>query len=159
MSEVFSGSAQKVQKALAEKGLNCAVVQLSNTARSAQDAASAIGCKAEQIVKSLVFRGRNTNSPVLVLASGPNRVNEKTVEQFLAEPLDKGNAEFVRAKKGYAIGGIPPIGHIEPLKTFIDEDLFQYDELWAAAGTPYAVFKIKADELAQITKGDRISIK
>jgi prolyl-tRNA editing enzyme YbaK/EbsC (Cys-tRNA(Pro) deacylase) len=159
MPEVLSSSAQQVQNALAEKGMNCKVVQLADTARSAQDAANAIGCKVEQIVKSLVFRTRNTNSPVLVLASGSNRVNEKTVEQHLGEPLDKPNADFVRAKTGYAIGGIPPIGHTEPLKTFIDEDLFQYEELWAAGGTPHAVFKVKADELEQMTEGTRISIK
>jgi len=159
MPDVLSSSAQKVQKALAENGLKCEVMELPNTTRSAQDAANAIGCKVEQIVKSLVFRGRNTNNPVLILASGPNRVNEKKVEQFLSEPLDKANADFVRERTGYAIGGIPPVGHIEPLKTFIDEDLFQYEEIWAAGGTPNAVFKITANELEQITKGHRISIK
>src|SRR5262249_8829538 len=123
MSEILSASAKKVQQALEEKGLNCEVRELPSTTRTAQDAASTIGCKVEQIVKSLVFRGKETSKPILVLASGPNRVNEAKVAQLLSEPLARADADFVRAKTGYAIGGVPPVGHAETIETFIDEDL------------------------------------
>lgn len=156
---MLSASAKKVQRALEEKGLNCEVRELPSTTRTAQDAASTIGCKVEQIVKSLVFKGKETSKPILVLASGPNRVNEAKVAQLLSEPLARADADFVRAKTGYAIGGVPPVGHAETIETFIDEDLYKYGEIWAAGGTPNAVFKITAKDLEKITGAIKICVK
>ena len=159
MSEKMSSSAQKVQEALKVHGVACQVIEMKQTTRTAQDAADAVGCQVGQIAKSLVFTGRKSNQPVLVIASGPNRVNEKTIRQHIGEPLSMAKADFVREHTGFAIGGVPPIGHRNPLKTFIDEDLLQFEEIWAAAGTPHAVFKLTPDELKKITDGKVISVK
>jgi prolyl-tRNA editing enzyme YbaK/EbsC (Cys-tRNA(Pro) deacylase) len=159
MSHKLSTSAQKVQDALNACGLICQIVELPDSTRSAQDAAQAIGCQIGQIVKSLVFRGKQTQKPILVLASGSNRVNEKKLKKLVSEPVKKADADFVREKTGFAIGGVPPVGHREQLETFLDEDLLQYEEIWAAAGTPHAVFKLTPSELRKITEGRVISVK
>ncbi len=159
MSEKLKSSAQRVQEALQGYDLNCEVVQMQDTTRSAGDAARAVGCEVGQIVKSLVFEGKQSHQPVLVVTSGANRVNEKTIGQKLVEPIKMANPEFVREMTGFAIGGVPPVGHRHTLKIFIDEDLLQYDEIWAAAGTPHAVFKLTPDELKKITNGEVISVK
>jgi prolyl-tRNA editing enzyme YbaK/EbsC (Cys-tRNA(Pro) deacylase) len=159
MSEKLSSSAQKVQEALKDHGVACQVVEMKETTRSAQEAADAVGCRVGQIAKSLIFTGKQTKQPILVIASGPNRVNEKAIRQYTAEPLTMAKADFVREHTGFAIGGVPPTGHLNPLRTFIDKDLMKFDEIWAAAGTPNAVFKLTPDELQKITAGEVISIK
>lgn len=158
MSEPLSESAQKVQDALNRHGMTCQVMELPGSTRTAQEAAQAIGCRVEQIAKSLVFQGKTTNRPVLVVASGVNRVNEKKLRDLLSEPVKKADAEFVREHTGFAIGGVPPAGLSKPLETFIDEDLFKYEEIWAAAGTPHAVFKLTAADLLRITQGKVVKI-
>jgi prolyl-tRNA editing enzyme YbaK/EbsC (Cys-tRNA(Pro) deacylase) len=159
MGNQLSSSAQKVQAALAERGLACEVVELPESTRSAQEAANAIGCQVEQIVKSLVFRSRNSGHPVLVLASGPNRVNEVRLAELNGEPVARADAGYVREHTGFTIGGVPPLGHTERLRTFIDEDLLRYDELWAAAGTPHAVFRLTPTELLSLAEGQVVGIK
>jgi Cys-tRNA(Pro) deacylase len=159
MSEKLKLSAQRVQEALHGHGLTCEVVQMQDTTRSAEDAARAVGCEVGQIVKSLIFEGTQSHQPVLVVTSGANRANEKTIGQNLAESIKMADPEFVREMTGFAIGGVPPVGHRHPLKIFIDEDLLQYEEIWAAAGTPHAVFKLTPDELKIITNGTVISVK
>ena len=159
MAEKMSASAQKVQEALKVHGVACQVIEMQQTTRTAQDAADAVGCQVGQIAKSLVFIGKKSNQPVLVIASGPNRVNEKTIRQHIGERLSMAKADFVREHTGFAIGGVPPLGHLNPLKTFIDEDLLQFEAIWAAAGTPNAVFKLTPDELKKITEGQVISVK
>lgn len=152
-------SAQSVQDALAKKGLTCKVLELSDSTRTAQDAATAIGCEVGQIVKSLIFKTKETHRPVLILASGPNRVNEKVIESFVREKIVKADADFTREITGFAIGGIPPIGHRELIELiFIDEDLLNFEEIWAAAGTPNAVFNLKGKDLLEMTNGKVISI-
>jgi prolyl-tRNA editing enzyme YbaK/EbsC (Cys-tRNA(Pro) deacylase) len=158
MSQQLSSSAQKVQDALQAIGLSLQVVELPDSTRTAVEAAQAIGCQVGQIVKSLVFKGKRSDRPILVIASGSNRVNEKTVEALISEPLGKADADFVRQRTGFVIGGVPPLGHSEALETFIDEDLFQYEEIWAAAGTPHAVFRLKPDDLPRMTNGNVIKI-
>lgn len=157
-NENLSKSAQSVQDALAKKGLPLKVVEFPASTRTAQDAANAIGCQVAQIVKSLIFRTQQTKRPILVLASGINRVNEKTIENHVGEKIEKADADFARLTTGFAIGGIPPVGHTQTIETFIDEDLLTLDELWAAAGTPNAVFGLKANELQPLTSGKIISI-
>lgn len=158
MSEPLSENAQKVQDALNRHGVNCEVLELPGSTRTSQEAAQAIGCRVEQIAKSLVFQGKTTKRPVLVVASGANRVNEKKLRDLLSEPVKKADADFVREHTGFAIGGVPPAGFSKPLEIFIDQDLFKYEEIWAAAGTPHAVFKLTAPDLVKITQGRVVSI-
>lgn len=159
MPEELSPNARKIQDVLAGLGLSCQVVELPASTRTAQEAAQAIGCRVEQIVKSLVFRGRETNRPILVMTGGGNRVNETRLAALSGEPVQKADADFVRAKTGYAIGGVPPVGHVETPVTFIDEDLLAHGEIWAAAGTPNAVFKLTPADLRRITGGRVAGIK
>jgi prolyl-tRNA editing enzyme YbaK/EbsC (Cys-tRNA(Pro) deacylase) len=155
----LSSSARKVQDALDAFGMQLQVVELPASTRSAVEAAQAVGCRVEQIAKSLIFRTKLTGRPVLVIASGPNRVNEKKIGELLGEPVGKADADFVRQRTGFAIGGVPPVGFAEPLVTFIDEDLLNPAEIWAAAGTPNAVFLLKPADLVKITSGRVIDIK
>ncbi|MGH8003479.1 MAG: YbaK/EbsC family protein, partial [Limisphaerales bacterium] len=140
-------------------GLDNEIRELPATTRTAPEAATAIGCQAAQIAKSLVFKTRATGRGVLVIASGVNRVDEKKVAALLGEPIERADADFVREKTGFAIGGVPPVGHSERLETFIDEDLLQYGTIWAAAGTPNAVFQSTPSELVKITGGRTVSVK
>lgn len=159
MPEILSPSAQKVQNALAAQGLSLEVVELPGSTRTAVEAAQAIGCEVAQIVKSLIFKGKRSERPILVIASGINRVNEKGIEKLIGEPLGKADADFVRTHTGFVIGGVPPVGHLEHLETFIDQDLLQYQEIWAAAGTPHAVFRLTPQDLLKMTIGQVISVK
>jgi len=159
MSEQLSPGAGRVQEVLERLGVGSRVMEMSATTRSAQDAARAVGCQVGQIAKSLVFKGASSRKAILVVASGANRVNEKELSRLLGEPVVKADADFVRQATGFAIGGVPPVGHPQPLKVFIDEDLFQYADIWAAAGTPQAVFKLTAQELQKITGGLVICVK
>ena len=159
MNQKLTKSAQSVQDALAQKGLECAVIELSDSTRTAQDAASAIGCDVAQIVKSLVFKTKLSHQPILILASGSNRVNEKIIESHLTEKMTKADADFVREITGFAIGGIPPIGHKQAIELiFIDRDLLNFDSIWAAAGTPNAVFNLQSNDLLEMTNGKIIAI-
>jgi len=155
----LSASAQKVQAALQALGLTLDVVELPDSTRTAQEAAQAIGCTVGQIVKSLIFRTLHSNRPVLVEASGTNRVDEGKLAALLGEPVGKADADFVRQRTGFVIGGVPPVGHADALSTFIDQDLLQYGEVWAAAGTPHAVFKLTPAELVCMTNGQVAAIK
>lgn len=159
MAEKLKSSAQKVQEALKAHGLTCEVVQMPGTTRSAADAALAIGCTVGQIVKSIIFEGQQSHRPILVVTSGTNRVNEQAIERNVAESVKMARPDYVRRMTGFAIGGVPPVAHRHPLKTFVDEDLMQYGEIWAAAGTPHAVFKLTPQELKKITGGTVISVK
>ena len=159
MSEKLSSSAQKVQAALEAHGVACQVIEMKETTRSAKEAADAVGSQVGQIAKSLIFVGKQSNRPILVIASGPNRVNEKAISRLIGEPLKMAKADFVREHTGFAIGGVPPTGHLNPLRTFIDEDLLKFDDIWAAAGTPNAVFNLTPAELQKITNGEVISVK
>jgi len=158
MESSLSASAQKVQKALAALGMTLQVVEMPDTTRSAVEAAQAIGCEVGQIAKSLVFRTRETQQAVLVIASGPNRVNEKRIGELLGEAIEKADADFVRQKTGFAIGGVPPVGFAVVPKTFIDEALLLYAEIWAAAGTPHAVFRLTPANLVTMTGGQVTSV-
>lgn len=155
----LSSSAKKVQEALDQWGLPGRVVELPATTRTAAEAAQAVGCQVGQIAKSLLFKTKQTLRPVLVIASGRNRVNEKGLAHLLGEAIVKADADFVREQTGFVIGGVPPIGHKNEILTFVDEDLLQYEQIWAAAGTPFAVFHLTPAELTQIVPGRVINIK
>lgn len=160
MINSLAKSALSVQRALEKHGLQSTVLEYSESTRTAIDAAAAIGCDVGQIVKSLIFKTKDSHLPVLVLASGPNRVNERSIEAKMGEKIVKADAEFVREATGFAIGGIPPIGHKNDIKyIYIDEALLQFSEIWAAAGTPNSVFCIKTTDLLDLTDGEVISIQ
>lgn len=159
MSEKLSPSAQRVQNALEELGFSHRVVELSQTTRSAAEAAEAIGCTVGQIAKSLVFRGKRSGKPILVIASGVNRVDERRIGVLLSEPIERPDADFVRQRTGFTIGGVPPVGHSEPLETFIDEELMGYSEIWTAAGNPNAVFRLVPADLPKMTGGRLVCVK
>ncbi len=153
MPQPLSTSAQSVQDALARLGFANQVVEYAQITRSAAEAAQAIGCAAAQIAKSLVFKGTNSGAAILVIASGANRVSEKALAALAGEPVTRPDADFVREQTGFAIGGVPPVGHARPLTTYIDQDLLQFEVIWAAAGTPNAVFRLTPDELIRMTGG------
>ncbi len=146
-------SAQKVQDALAAAGFSNRVVELPDSTRSAAEAAAAVGCTVGQIAKSLVFRGVPSGRAVLVIASGAHRVEEGLLADALGEQIGKADAEFVREQTGFAIGGVPPVGHPRPLVTLVDEALLAHAEIWAAAGHPRAVFRLTPAELVAMTGG------
>ncbi len=160
MTPTLSPSAQKVQDALTARGFGAiTVVELPDSTRTSAEAAAAIGCTVAQIAKSVIFKGAESGNPILVIASGTNRVNTQTITALVGEAVEKPDAEFVREKTGFVIGGVPPVGHSQPVVTFIDEDLRIHESIWAAAGTPRAVFQLTPDNLEQMTGGRVISVK
>lgn len=152
-------SAQKVQNALTALGYGGQIVELEASTRTAVEAAQAVGCEVAQIVKSLVFMLEPAHTPVLALVSGTNRVHEKHLGRLLGGTLARPDAEYVREVSGFAIGGIPPVGHKTALKTYLDEDLLQYETVWAAAGTPNAVFPIPPQMLLKISGAEIVNVK
>jgi prolyl-tRNA editing enzyme YbaK/EbsC (Cys-tRNA(Pro) deacylase) len=142
-------SARRVQEALHALGLPADVRELDASTRTAPEAAAAVGCELGAIVKSLVFRGTDSGDPVLVLVAGDNRADEARIEAEVGEAVGRADADWVREVTGYAIGGIPPVGHPAPVRTLVDEDLLRFELVWAAAGTPRAVFPVAPAELAR----------
>ena len=155
----FGASVRRVEEALAAAGGGHKVIALEQSARTSAQAASAVGCQVDQIAKSLVFRGAQSQRAVLVIASGANRVDEGKVAALIAEPVGRADADFVRQRTGFAIGGVAPVAHAEPLTILIDEDLMRWPEIWAAAGHPNTVFKLTPDDLVRLTGGRVAPIK
>ena len=155
-------SAQRVQEALNRFGYTGQIMEMGESTRTAVEAAQAAGCEVGQIVKSLVFLLQTpenpAGSPVLVLVSGSNRVHEKRLGRQLGGTLARADADLVREASGFAIGGVPPVGHKTPLKTYIDTDLLQYNEIWAAGGTPHAIFPIAPQELVRLSGGEVVTV-
>jgi prolyl-tRNA editing enzyme YbaK/EbsC (Cys-tRNA(Pro) deacylase) len=156
--EPLSASAQKVQDAILAAGFGNQVIELASPVRTAADAAAAVGCDVSQIAKSLIFMTRQSRRPVLVITSGANRVNEKTVATLVGEPLSRATPGFVREHTGFAIGGVPPLGFSRPLETFVDLDLIALTEIWAAAGHPNALFKLTPEELLAMANGRVVTV-
>lgn len=152
-------SAQRVQDILTERGFANQIVELAESTRTSAEAAAAVGCEIAQIAKSLIFRGATTGKAILIIASGSNRVNEKAMAELVGEKLQRADADFVREQTGFVIGGVPPLGHVQMVETFIDADLWQYANIWAAAGHPNAVFPLTPDELAAMTGGKVVEVK
>lgn len=148
-------SARRVAQAAEAAGLAVAIVEMPDSTRTAEDAAAACGCTPAQIVKSLVFVGADSDTPYLLLVSGENRVDEAGMATLLGEGLTRPNGRTVRDITGFAIGGIPPLGHASALTTVIDERLLDFDTVWAAAGTPRCVFSVDPNALAAATNALR----
>jgi prolyl-tRNA editing enzyme YbaK/EbsC (Cys-tRNA(Pro) deacylase) len=153
------GSVARVRDALAKFGLAAEIKEFDASTRTSADAAAAIGCEVAQIAKSVLFRAKSDNRAVLVVASGTNRVDEKKLAVALNDGIGRADAEFVRGATGFAIGGVAPVGHTGPVTIFIDEDLRLYGEIWAAAGSPNAVFRLTPSDLERITNGRVIAVK
>jgi len=144
-------TALRTAQLLRDAGLASQVVEFEQPTRTSAEAASAIGCSVAEIAKSIVFRGKVSGLAVVVVASGDNRVSEKKVSAKVDEPLARADADFVRSATGYAIGGVAPIGHAQPVKLLLDEDLKRFSTVWAAGGTPYSVFPVAPEELRRLT--------
>jgi prolyl-tRNA editing enzyme YbaK/EbsC (Cys-tRNA(Pro) deacylase) len=151
-------SAQRVADAAKQLGLDTKIVTMADSTRTAEEAAAACGCEVGQIVKSLVFRGADSGVPYLLLVSGKNRVDEKKAAKLIGEGLARPDAAYVRGTTGFAIGGIPPFGHAQPLKTYMDADLLTYANVWTAAGTPHCVMQLKPQDLQAKTQAVTISV-
>jgi prolyl-tRNA editing enzyme YbaK/EbsC (Cys-tRNA(Pro) deacylase) len=158
MASKLSESSKRVQDFLSAKGFSFEVKELPGSARTAQEAADSVGCEVGRIAKSLVFREKESNLPVLVIASGSNRVDLAKIEKETGLKLGKADGTFVKERVGYAIGGVPPAGHNEPLETILDKDLRKYETVWAAAGTPFAVFQLNPSDLEPLTNGRWIDL-
>jgi prolyl-tRNA editing enzyme YbaK/EbsC (Cys-tRNA(Pro) deacylase) len=148
-AETLPRGARRVRTALLELGLPGEIHRLADSTRTAPEAAAAVGCELGAIVKSLVMRGVTSRAPVLALVSGDNRADVTLIEAAVDEPVERPDAQYVRDVTGYAIGGIPPVGHPDRVRTVMDEDLLRFETVWAAAGHPHAVFPIAPAELAK----------
>jgi len=153
------GSVRRFREELERRGYGHEITVLDRSARTVAEAAEALGCEVGQIAKSLVFRGEESGRPVLVVAEGSNRVSEKKVSALVGEPIGRADAAFVRERTGYAIGGVPPLGHTEPPVALVDEDLLRHPEVWAATGHPNAVFRLEPGELGGMTGGQIADVK
>ena len=156
---MLSKSAEKVQNALEKLDYAYEVIEAAESTRTAEEAAARVGCSVGQIVKSLIFRGKKSGKAILILTSGANRVDVKRIVAHTQEKIGRADPDFVRERTGFAIGGIPPLGHLHPIETYVDKDLLNFEEIWAAAGTPKAVFKMPASELEKMTGGKIIQVK
>lgn len=153
MENLYAKSTLKVKRALEVQGYDLLIKEMPSSTRTATEAAEAIGCGLGQIVKNLIFKLKDSQKPIMVIASGPNRVDEKLFKNLLGEKLVKADADFVVKHTGFSIGGVPPLALDNPIETYLDEDLMAYDEIWAAAGTPNSVFRLTPEILKKITGG------
>jgi prolyl-tRNA editing enzyme YbaK/EbsC (Cys-tRNA(Pro) deacylase) len=149
---------RRVIDALAAHGLAAEIVVHAESAATAQMAADAIGVEIGRIVKSLLFRGADSGKPYMLLVSGANRVHEKRVGRLIGEKLERADADFVKTHTGFSIGGVSPYGHPAPLDIAMDEALFAFPTVWAAAGNPRSVFEIGPEDLARTTGARRIDV-
>jgi prolyl-tRNA editing enzyme YbaK/EbsC (Cys-tRNA(Pro) deacylase) len=146
----MSKSLKRVKAALDAAGVESEIIE-TPLARTALDAADAVGCEVDQIAKSIIFQGETSGEAILFLTAGGNRVDATKAEALAGEPLGKADAALVRAQTGFAIGGVSPIGHLNPIRAFLDPRLSEFDAIWAAAGTPHHVFRSDADTLKRLS--------
>jgi len=154
-----SNAVQKVKDVLESLGFSNQIIEIPQSTRTSKEAAEAVGCQVRQIAKSLVFRTKKNKEPIIIIASGSNRVDEEIIKDVIGEEIEIADADFVSETTGFVIGGVPPVGHSQKIRTFIDEDLLECDEIWAAAGTPNAVFMLVPEELLKMTEGEVVSVK
>ena len=147
-----------MRDALARAGLDAEIVELPGAARTARAAADYLGCDVGQIANSLVFRAQRSDGAVLVMSSGAKRVDVARLSALVGEPIGKADADFVRSRTGFVIGGVAPVGHIGELEKFVDRSLAAYDAIWAAAGHPHTVFRLTYAQLLAITGGAAVDV-
>jgi len=153
-----SATVERVAQALRSAGVASEIVELPGAARTARLAAEFLGCEVAQIANSLVFRGATTGAAILVMSSGARRVDTEKLAVIVGEPIGKADAEFVREKTGFAIGGVAPVGHTGAPRTFVERSLAAWPEVWAAAGHPNTVFRLSYPELLRITGGSEVEV-
>jgi len=141
---------QRVARALQQAGHAHAPVMLDGAARTAQEAADGLGVQLGQIAKSVIFRRRQDDVAVLVVTSGDRRVDEKKVAALVGK-VGRADADFVKASTGFTIGGVSPLAHLNPPVTLLDQDLWRFEDIWAAAGHPHGVFRLRPEDLKQLT--------
>ena len=151
----MSKSMKRVKRALEEAGIETEIRELGQ-AKTAQQAADGVGCELDQIAKSIIFAGVATGQALLFLTAGGNQVDADKASAIAGEPLTKADAALIRAQTGFAIGGVAPVGHLNPIRAFLDPRLLEFSEIWAAAGTPHHVFPISPALLLEKT-GAQIS--
>jgi prolyl-tRNA editing enzyme YbaK/EbsC (Cys-tRNA(Pro) deacylase) len=149
-------SVERVRAALAAAGLDAEIVELPGAARTARAAAEFLGCGVAQIANSLVFRALASDAALLVLSSGARRVDLERLTAIIGEPVAKADAEFVRARTGFAIGGVAPVGHAATLRSYVERSLAAHDPLWAAAGHPHTVFRLSYADLVRVARATEI---
>ena len=159
MTTPLSPSSQKVQDILQQLGYPFTVLESETHTRTAQQAADLVGCELGQIVKSLIFRGAESGKAILVLTSGANRVDEARISQYAAEAIVRADPEFVREVTGFAIGGVPPVGHNRRMETYVDTDLLRFQSIWAAGGTPNSLFELTPAALQEMTGGKVATVR
>jgi len=147
---------ERVRAALAATGLDAEIVELPGAARTARAAADFLGCEVAQIANSLVFRALASDAALLVLSSGARRVDLERLAAIIGEPVAKADAEFVRARTGFAIGGVAPVGHAGTLRSYVERSLAAHEPLWAAAGHPHTVFRLSYADLVRIARATEI---
>lgn len=152
-------SSQRIQDILQANNLKTQVIEFKELTRTAQEAADTIGCCLGQIAKTLIFKGKKSGQPICIITSGKNRVDEKKIVDHIGEEIEKADADYVLKHTSFAIGGVPPIGYPLEIKPLIDEDLMNYQEIWAAAGTPNSVFRLTGNDLLKITEGKVVNIR
>lgn len=159
MSGVLNNpSVLRVRAALETAGMSPLIIELPGAARTAQAAATFLGCDVGQIANSLVFRAERSDGAVLVMSSGARRVDTARLAATIGEPVGKADAAFVRERTGFAIGGVPPVGHTARIASYVERSLAEYREIWAAAGHPHTVFRLSYEELLRITDGRAVEI-
>ena len=141
---------QRVSLALQEAGHPHVPVMLNDAARTAQEAADGLGVQLGQIAKSVIFKRKEDGAPVLVVTSGDRRVDEKKVSALVGK-VGRADADFVKAQTGFTIGGVSPVAHLNPSVTLLDQDLWRFDVVWAAAGHPHGVFQLQPEDLKRLT--------
>jgi len=146
-----SKSLKRVEEALAAAGIETEILEMADGTRTAEDAARAAGCALDQIVKSIIFMGEADGRVVLFLTAGGNRVDDAKASAVAGEALGKADAGVIRAQTGFAIGGVSPVGHLSPIRAFLDPRLLDFDVVWAAAGTPRHIFSIDPKQIAPLT--------
>lgn len=160
MAHNLTKNSQKIQLFLYDSGIPTHIHEFKSSTRTAREAADNLGCLVEQIAKSIIFETVESSKSILVLASGANRVDEEKISSYVGEEIKKADASFTKKMTGFTIGGIPPFAHKTlPYQTFIDSDLTNYEHVWAAAGMPSSVFKIKVPDLIFLTQGKVVSIQ
>lgn len=147
----MSKSLKRVRAALEAAGIAYDLREMEASTRTAQEAADAAGCALDQIVKSIIFRGETSGHVKLFLTAGGNRVSDAKASAVAGEPLGKADADLIRAETGFAIGGVSPVGHLNPVSAFLDPRLMEFDLVWAAAGTPRHIFSIDPKVLPDLT--------
>lgn len=154
----MSKSVKRVARTAEELGLDIEIKRMGDSTRTAEDAAKACGCEVARIVKSLIFVGAETNDLHLLLVNGADRVDLAKASVAIGEELDRADANDVRTRTGFAIGGVSPIGHLTPPKIWIDQTLMGFETVWAAAGAPDAVFEVPPNALVESTGAEIVEI-